>query len=448
MDNIKEKINLTFKYLFNYNLHPFFSDIEKVNKIAKNYINHQKIFISEKINYQKIKIPDKEEIKEIEQKVLSTSHLIKLNNEINNLTNFKKILKIVSEISKFFIKTNIKDKELFFEKISKDNKINICIIGAGPIGLFLACYLNLYYNLGKLNEYPKVNIVLFDNFINKPGFRKPYSRHRPFATSSPFLPLILPKIYSYEKNSDSLYLNIYVLEYLLLSKVILKHKIPLIFENYDWNEYKNIIEKANFEVVFDCTGGRLKTDIFNNIDSSWLDKMKKINYQLNKQLSINKEENLVHLIDHPVDRKFKDNNFYASLMVYDINLNFFNKFDIDIKNNDDLLFLNSIKKKYFNFKNLKKILRNIKDDIDRNFLYNILKKNNNFDDKLFFFDVWSIYIRHCIQPSEIFKVNGRKILYIGAGDTIFHSHFIIGAGLNRTIKFSIKCANLLTLLRT
>ena len=38
-------------------------------------------------------------------------------------------------------------------------------------------------------------------------------------------------------------------------------------------------------------------------------------------------------------------------------------------------------------------------------------------------------------------VNKRKILFIGAGDTIFHSHFITGSGLNRIFDFTVKCAN-------
>ena len=62
---------------------------------------------------------------------------------------------------------------------------------------------------------------------------------------------------------------------------------------------------------------------------------------------------------------------------------------------------------------------------------------------IFYFDIWSIYIRHAIQASEIVKIGNYKLLYIGAGDTLFHSHFITGAGLNRILNFSVKCANLI-----
>ena len=235
---------------------------------------------------------------------------------------------------------------------------------------------------------------------------------------------------------------------MLFSKVKLDYKIPYIFEDYDWNEYKKICEKADIDVVFDCSGGKLKTDIFKNINTTWLKKINKVNKKIKKQLVIDKDQNLVHLIDYPKDKKFKKNHFYGSMMVYDKNLNFINKFDIDINESADLKLLSTIKKKYFNYKNTKELLTNFKDNTDRNFLYNILLKyEKDFKDHLFVFDVWAIYIRHCIQPSEIFKVNKKNILYIGAGDTIFHSHFITGAGLNRTIAFSIKCGNLLTLLK-
>ena len=64
-----------------------------------------------------------------------------------------------------------------------------------------------------------------------------------------------------------------------------------------------------------------------------------------------------------------------------------------------------------------------------------------YTEHLFTFDIWAIYIRHTLQVSEVVKIDNHKVLYIGAGDTIFHSHFITGAGLNRIIHFAVKCAN-------
>ena len=327
---------------------------------------------------------------------------------------------------------------------NKNNKINICIIGAGPIGLYLACYLDYYYNSGSLNEWPKVNILIFDNSISREGIRKPYSRYRPFVTSSPLLSLILPKIYTFNKDKNLLHINIYVLEYILLSQIYFKYKLPIIFEDYNWDKYKVIFEEASIDVVFDCSGGKLKTNLFSNIDDNWLNNLNKIDESISKQLLIDKNNNLVSLIDYPINKKFKKNYFYGSLVVSYMDGNFFYKYDININDYEDLFFLNKINKKYYIFSNIIKILTNIRNDINRNFLYSILISNKKKLKKfLFNFDIWSINIRHTIQPSEIFSVNNKKKLYIGTGDTIFHSHFIVGAGLNRSLKFAVKCANYL-----
>ena len=67
---------------------------------------------------------------------------------------------------------------------------------------------------------------------------------------------------------------------LLLTKLKLEYDIPIIFTNYDWKEYKDIFNKANIDVVFDCTGGKLQPDIFKNIDTKWISSIKKVNKQV------------------------------------------------------------------------------------------------------------------------------------------------------------------------
>ena len=39
------------------------------------------------------------------------------------------------------------------------------------------------------------------------------------------------------------------------------------------------------------------------------------------------------------------------------------------------------------------------------------------------------------------KIKNKQFRFIGAGDNIFHSHFITGAGLNRIFDFTVKCVN-------
>lgn len=433
------KINYIYQHLFNTPTHPFFMDLIRVEKITQDFIKHQEKIITKKIDYKKTTIPD-EIILNQEEKVLKNKDIVELNKQLNNIDNYKMIFKIVSAMSHYTIESNVSFEEEMYQKISKEtDKINCMIIGSGPIGLFLACYLDLYYNRGSLNNYPNVNIVLYDNRMNKPGFRRPYTRNRPFNTISAYLSTIVPKIYCMNKTTNSLFVNIFVLEYILFTKARIEHKIPMIYKDYDWDDYKDIMKKGSFDVVFDCTGGRLKTDLFNNIDTSWLDNIDKINTKINKQLLVLPEKNIVHIVDYPEEKKFKKNHFYSSLVVTDRENTFIDKFDIDIMLEEDLKFLSHINKKNYNYNDMIMLLSNIKDDHSRNFLYNIII-NEKYKNMIFYFDTWAIYIRHTIQPATMVDNN---TIYIMAGDSVFHSHFITGAGLNRTINFAVKCANII-----
>lgn len=442
MEYIKNKINYIYQHLFNSPRHPFFMDIERVNKMASNFLDHQKKYIKETIEYQNTDLPKELNIKQESTKVLKLQDIKDLNKELSKERNFNKVFTIITKISNYMIETNVVNEDELYKKLSKSKDINIMVIGSGPIGLFLACYLDLYYNIGSLNNYPRVNIVMYDSRLEKSGFRKPYTRQRPFNTYSRYLTTILPKIYCMNQNLDNLFVNIFVLEYLLYTKAIIEHKIPMIYKEYDWDNYKKIINDGNFKVVFDCTGGRLETDIFNNIDVSWMDKINKIDEKLNKQLLVLPEKNIVHLVDYPEEKKFKKNHFYSSVTVYDNDMKYKTKIDIDINDPNDLVFLGKLKKKYYDHKGIMTIIKNFKDSHNRNFLYNEFL-HEIYKNKIFIFDTWGLYIRHTIQPAELVNEN---CIYIKAGDSIFHSHFITGAGLNRTISFAVKCANMISLI--
>jgi hypothetical protein len=216
----------------------------------------------------------------------------------------------------------------------------------------------------------------------------------------------------------------------------------MIYDNYSWDDYKKIIEKGDFDVVFDCTGGRLKHDIIkiNKSDLKWINNIKLYNNKINRHLDIDIDKNLV-LLNH--DSKHIDNYFYGSMVLYnnDETVSFYKSYDIDINNKEDLMYLNKVKEKYYTYDNAIKIIRGIMDDDNRNLLYTLLIENNK--DYLVSFDVWGVNMRHEIKISSVFKNNNKDILFIGAGDTIFHSHFLTGAGLNRVLDFTVKCANML-----
>lgn len=426
MEKIKDKINIRFQKFINKSEHPFFKDMKRIIKLSEDFLRYQKSTIISKIQYnENIMMPRDIKEKKEENKLLDKADLKQLNNEIKKSLNYFNIFKLVSQISKYYIQ----DIELSSRNYNKNNK-TLLIIGSGPIGLFLSCYLKL--------TYPDVNIILCDNRINKPGFRKPYTRVRPFSSSSKYLSLIIPKLYCMNNNDYVNMVNIFILEYLLYSRVLLEYDIAVLYNDYDWNDYKKMIKKYNVDVVFDCTGGKLKTDIFKDIDTSWIKNT--VSEELNKQLLILKEKNIVHLVDYPKEKKFKLNHFYASINIYDENMVFQKKEDIDIMNKDDLLYLNSIKKKYFSYDNMVYLFGGIKNDITRNYSYNYLLEYQN-NKYIYLIDVWSIYIRHVIKPSEVFVIDGEDKLFITLGDSMYHSHFITGAGLNKTINLAVYASN-------
>ena len=432
---VSKRINKMFENLFKTknNEHPFFKDLKKVYIEAPKHKKSLNNIIKKNIEYKIInELPN--DIKfNPKYETLSLEQLKKLDVELFNVLNYNKIYELVSHISKFIIKTNIKDENKLYDVISHNKKdtLNIMIIGSGPVGLFLACYLHIYYNQTNMNSSPRVNIVMYDSRIEKGGFRKPYNRQRLFATASKYLSLVLPKMYCWD-SKDYFMVNIFLLEYALFTAANYQYNIPMIYEDYDWNDYKDIIDKGKFDVVFDCTGGRLHHDAINKIDSSWLNN---INMKGVRDITINKENNLV-LIEN--DKNHIYNYFYCSVEIIYEDGTFHSKYDIDINNGTDLTFLNKIKNKYYKYKDAITIISGIKDDTNRNYLYTMIQNHNNY---LIKFDIWGIYMRHQIKIADVININNKKILFIGAGDTIFHSHFIIGAGLNRIFDFTVKCAN-------
>ncbi len=447
IDNISNNINKMFQRLFlkdnNNNEHPFFKDLKKVYNLTPDYRKNVINNIKRRVNYKIINDLPEEVIVKPKYDILNISQLKKLDTNMYNVLNYNKILELVSYLSRYLIKSNVIDENKLYNRLaSKNNEtINIMIIGSGPVGLFLACYLYLYYNDTTMNSSPRVNIVMYDSRIEKSGFRKPYNRQRMFSTASKYLSLIIPKVYCWDDSKDYFMVNIFLLEYVLFTIANQHYNIPMIYEDYDWEDYKKIIDKGSFDVVFDCTGGRLKHGVIKNIDPSWLNKIILKDKEIGRTITINENDNLVILEN---DKEHIINYFFGSMDFHynDKHLTFHSKYDIDIMNSNDLIYMNKIKDKYYKYEDALELVQGIKDANFRDFLYTILTKDDkNYKSLLIKFDIWGVYMRHQIKISDTFNVGEKKVLLIGAGDTIFHSHFVTGAGLNRIFDFTVKCAN-------
>ena len=514
MEEINNKINFLFSKLFATKkdgkyVHPFFNDILRVIKFKKNIFtinpkykfkfNKEDMVIRKEILDDVIKSRSKlsNDIEKRRNNYLSfdSEKVIAIYDSVMNGESIKNIQYLVNEVSYMLIPSNIKlDKNFslenyypgsrgyqFMEKkevsslLSGKRVINIAIIGTGPIGLFLALFLNFFYNDSSLGSDPVVRTILFDNRVEEDRgklYRKPFTRERPFATNSSYFSAIFSKIFCLEEQKDYLYFNINVLEYMLFSKIHVD-KIPIYFWSADTKKVYDTMKNLNIEVMYDCTGGRLmrnychqESDLCNPDIYEWIteDAFANIPKELRNDLA--KEYNLKpefvrdlittipgqNLVIFNKNEKFVKNYFYASLTCYNFKaLKWKDKIDINIENETDLKSYIELKGKYFYIEDLIQICRIIKDSNERNKIYQFYKKfmkkkSINSKDYIISFDVWHTYMRHSIECSRIIDHDSHKILYIGAGDTIFHSHWVIGAGMNRTIDFAVKCSSLLMLL--
>lgn len=514
MEEIKNKINYIFSKLIATKkdgkyVHPFFFDILKVIKYkkrifdanTKNIFNFQKedLLLRKEIIYNirenRLKLTTDIEKRRKNYELFDSNKIKLIYNSVTKGESIKSIQNLVNEVSYMLIPSTVKVDKNFtldnfypgvngYEYLDKKEVnmliggrkvINIAIIGTGPVGLFLALYLNFYYNKGSLGNEPLVRTILFDNRIEDYKgkiYRKPFTRERPFATNSSYFSTIFEKIFCLEEQKDYLYFNINVLEYILFSKVHVD-KIPIHFWSADSKKVNDTLKNLNIEVLFDCTGGRLMRNYCNqdneicNIDIyDWISEdtysniPKDIRFELSKEYNLKQEHvrDLIttipsqNLVIFNKNDKFVKNYFYASLTCYNFkSLKWKDKIDINIENDFDLKTYVDLKEKYMHIEDLNQVCRVIKDSNERNKIYQfykkfINKKNINNKDYIISFDVWHTYMRHSIECSRVIDVNNHKYLYVGAGDTIFHSHWVVGAGMNRTIDFAVKCSNLLLML--
>lgn len=318
----------------------------------------------------------------------------------------------------------------YLEKIRDSKNKKILIIGGGPNGLFIASYLNYIYNqsYNGIIKDDKIDILLIDNMIVKEGFRKPYTRNRRFAFDEFSLSIIYRFLYC---NADDFPMEpIKYIEYLAYIKLYM-NKIPMYFtKKYeDWTDICELINEYKFDVVFDSTGGRLNVPQF-KIPKNYLSSIKNIT-ENNREIAINGDNIILksNLPNDPVMNMF-------SLEFYDKNRELLNDYDdIRTMHTCDIDIYHHYSGKLLNRGDLLKISDLIIDKIDKRTFKNVLKNDNI---KYYKINYIQLKMHHKIKIAKEFKYKNKKFLYIGSGDTIFHSHFITGAGINRLFNFIVR----------
>ena len=194
-----------------------------------------------------------------------------------------------------------------------------------------------------------------------------------------------------------------------------------------------------FKVCFDSTGGRIKTPfIIKNFKFPNNFKFEQNNHMLvreNNLLNVNWQDNnyknRCYLFVYFLDEKFK-NIFINYYDIYQIN------------NENDYKLLNNI---CLDKHNLIQVIGKITDNKLKQFLITIMRLlKDRIYNKIKYINLTSTEVKLYSQLKIAFLVNNKKCVWIGTGDTIFHSHFILGSGLTRTIMLSSKIINLLEMI--
>ena len=472
MDKFIEIINSDFQKLLqshdNPNYHKFFdsftwwekalvswTDPKEYEEVIKKIDPKQ-----DKYNYDpNIDLSDiKEQMdkcKYIPTKIMSKDKLHELYKIINDdsIKDFQIIRKHLGKMFDYNLPSTISDLDSFVEKV-KNNKlagpygeyykgtdiINVIIMGAGPIGLYTALYLNYYYNQQQTTR-TYVNILLMDNRIYKEKYKLPYSRLTQFGFDISQLQIFIKNIYCWKSIikqgfTDRHFDFINTLENLLFV-VAYWHNIPIYFtKKYEtFDKVKEFAKENNFHYIFDCTGGRLGAHLTADIKWDYFS-FKKDNYEVKyvgdnmyKFYVDNKEYKHITVILQLFDKKqrqFAIGNVFGFITDLDDDKIIEKYKNICFKRDDYLKIMRHFKSlnlRYLFFQNL----LNSKLDISQ--IYYI---------KITTFNTVSHHVNRAAQKID------DNLTYIGLGDTLGNSEYGIYFGLKHAILFSKHVCNLLS----
>jgi hypothetical protein len=450
-DILVDKINDIYEKALNNNgSHLFFRSRKWWDWSLENWNKEADKFNDKKMIYKPNNI---DEIKTIEgcvyspKEIVSKKYLIDTYNLVNDekITNFTTIRDRLKELFNYNLPSTVKDIHKYLQEV-KDSKdtLNVLVVGGGPVGLFTALYIDYYYNklmmgTGFNNHiFKKVNVLLLDNRIYKEGIKKPYSRVTQFGYDIINLQPFINQIFCWNmtKNYETRKFDyIHVLE-TLMYVVAYGKNIPMYFtkEYETFDKVEELCNNNNFNYIFDCTGGRLKTTFKDKL--FW----KNINF---------KEDNLeVKLDPDNYFRLYVDNKVdYQPLLIlymYDNDMKQIpsgtKNFTENIENKKDLELINKFVNKCFEIDEYKKLSYNFEEKNVRNQLSYILHEEKLTNVKYVKPIIFSASPRHNAFCAK--KIN-KSLTYFAIGDTLGNTEFGIHFGMKHSILLSRHIIHLL-----
>jgi hypothetical protein len=441
MDKLEYLIEKEFQSIIKSNHeHKFLNDMKLVTKKEKKYLKQQ-IKISKNYQIKCQKNQTIENIKIVEEKKDTVNKNFIKNIYLmlqKNTIKWETIKSSLEELSNKNLLSTIKSSKKLFNKMKnkKDNEINILIVGLGPSGLFMCNYLNKYYN--QSSSSIKVNIIGLENRIVKEGLKKPYDRNRYFSFRSIHLSYLFRFISCWNHQDRDYYLTYVKMLENLLYVLAFVNDIPMMYTKKfsKWTDIKKLSKELKIDILFDSTGHRLNPPIFSKI-KNWLTENKTENSLY--KIDISKKNNLAVL---KWKKSFPKNKYYISLQTIKCNKPIHYS-DIVISNKADLELGKEFHNKFITEEYIFKFISKLTNTTSRNFLNSYLK-HTTVEKRLFKINLIEIFIYHKLKICQKFD----NTLYIGTGDTIFHSHFITGAGINRTMDFIVKTIGFIPILKS
>lgn len=456
LSHIIEKLYQSF--ILTSNEHYFFKNIDYTIQLNKNIQKSYTKNISGSISFNKSPLPNYQNLNcyQTPSKTKEKDYFIDTYYKLVKLANTThKINTLLDSSLKYLLPASIPTKEKLDEFLKEKKDINILVYGGGPSGLFVACYLTYLFNsYYSKTSFPKIKVLLIDNRSPKTGFRYPFNRNRVFYVGSDFFKILLSDMLCVYKNkSQSTLIKIKYLEQMLYLWA-LSNNVPMYFDPDAGTEEfsKNIIQKGNFNLVFDCTGNRLPTKFSPNPtskDKEWLNNLSleisepKNYYFPNKIGKMTISNNLVKYKFKTTDAKYYLfiepylNGEYVSHDKSDLTYCISNKKDVEI--------LKKLSNKCISLEDYLNLITHLHSQTLRKIMMitSAILTNKKINLKLYLLD---IELFHKIKITKINKINNHKFLYIGLGDTIFSGHFVMGQGLARLIPLIDKIVHLIPIL--